>query len=103
MNERIRNLVRWALALLLAALAWRVTRDYALLSAGEALFVAGMTLLAVIRRPRGGAWRFISAPLLALLLAGFWLILADRLADRNMVLVGVLTALTGLLTTGGED
>ena len=103
MNGRSRELLRWALALLLAALAWRVTRDYALLAAGEAGFVAAMTVLAVARRPHGGAWRVITALLLALLLGGFWFILADRLADRNMVLVGVLAALTGLLAVNRND
>lgn len=96
-------MVRGALALLLAALAWRVTRDYALLPAGEAMFVALVTAFAVLHRPRGGAGRKITALVLALTLSGFWFLLHDRLADRNLVLVGVLVALTGLLAAGGEE
>ncbi len=95
---------RSALGLLLGVLAWGLSRSYVQLSGGEALLVGGLTLCAVLcPSMRGGAWHIIAIILLALTLLGFWFILRDRLADRNLVLVGVLVALTGLFAARGRE
>ena len=103
MTEWKRVAVRGALALLLGTLAWGVTRNYVQLADTEALLVAGLTAFAAMCPPRAGVWRIITAVLLALTLLGFWYILRDRLADRNLVLVGILVALTGLLSHGRKE
>ncbi len=95
---------RGILGLTLGGLAWAVSRSYVQLTGGEALLVGGLTLSAVLcPSARAGAWRIITAMLLALTLLGFWYILRDRIADRNLVLVGVLVALTGLFAARGKE
>ena len=103
MTERMQVAVRGALALMLGALAWVVTRDYVMLTDRQALLVAGLTVFTVVCRPRGRTWRIIAVLLLALTLLVFWYIMRDRLADRNLVLVGLLVALTGLLAAGTNN
>ncbi len=99
MTDRLRMFVRGVLALMLAFLAWGVSHNYAFLTGQEALLVAGLLAFAVMCPTRTGAWRITAALALVVTLVGFWYILHDRLASRNLVLVGLLVALTGLLTT----
>ncbi len=103
MTEWMRVAVRGTLALILGVLAWAVTRDYVLLADREALMIAGLTTFTVLCRPRSRIWRIVTALLLVLMLFGFWYLLRDRLADRNLVLVGLLVALTGLLVSGMKN
>ena len=104
MTGRMGVAARGILGLMLSVLAWAVSRSYVQLTGGEALLVGGLILSAVLcPSKRAGAWRIITPILLALTLLGFWFILRDRLADRNLVLVGVLVALTGLFAAGGKE
>ncbi len=100
MTGRMQGAARGGLALLLGGLAWGVSHSYALLTGGQALLVAVLTGSAVLCPFRSRPGRILAAPLLALTLLAFWYILHDRLADRNLVLVGLLVALTGLFATG---
>lgn len=102
MTDWMQVTVRSVLALMLGALAWEVTHDYVLLTKREALLVGILTVSAGVCRPKG-AWRILTLLLLTVTLLGFWYILRDRMADRNLVLVGILAALTGFLASRVND